>query len=35
MGCKRIPKKFGLLKIWEKALKIRVKMAPNVVGEDV
>jgi len=31
-GCKPTPKSFAdLLKIWEKSLKIRVKMAPNVV----
>ena len=30
-GCKRTPNSFDLLKIWVKALKIRVKMAPNVV----
>jgi len=30
-GCKRITKSCDLLKIWAKALKIRVKIAPNVV----
>jgi len=28
--CKRTPKSFDLLKIWEKALKMRVKMASKV-----
>jgi len=30
-GCKLTPKSFHLLKIWAKALKVRVKIAPNVV----
>jgi len=29
--CKRTPKSFDLLKIWTKAQRIRVKIAPNVV----
>jgi len=29
--CKCIPKSFNLLKIWATSLKIRVKMAPNIV----
>ena len=29
-GCKRIPKRFDLLKIWATSLKIRIKMALNV-----
>ena len=31
-GCKRTPKSLDLLKMWAKALKIWVKMVPNVVS---